>query len=136
MIKVVVDTNVLISGIFWEGNYCSQVIDAWKSGKITMISSIEIVKELVETLRDFKIQMPEDMIKEWQNRIIENAVVVEPKEKLDVVKNDPKDNKFFEAALAGNADYIISQDRKHILSIKEYKGTKTILPGEFLKITF
>ncbi len=136
MIKVVVDTNVLISGIFWEGNYCSQVIDAWRFGKITMISSIEIVKELVETLRDFKIQMPEEMINEWQNRIIENAVVVEPKEKLDVVKNDPKDNKFFEAALAGNADYIISQDRKHILSIKEYKGIKTILPEEFLKIIF
>ena len=136
MIKVVVDTNVFISGIFWEGNYCSQVIDAWRSGKITMISSIEIIKELGETLRDFKIRMPGDMIKEWQNNIIENAVIVEPKEKLDVVKNDPKDNKFFEAAIDGGADYIISQDRKHILSIKEYKGIRTILPEDFLKIIF
>lgn len=80
--------------------------------------------------------MPEEMIKEWQNRIIENAVIVEPKEKLCIVKNDPKDNKFFEAALARNADYIISQDRKHILPIKEYKGTKKILPEKFFKIIF
>ena len=53
MIKVVLDTNVFISGIFWEGNFCSQIIDSWISGKITMISSLEIVEELGETLRDF-----------------------------------------------------------------------------------
>ncbi len=134
MIKAVVDTNVFVSGIFLEGNFCSQIIDLWRLREINMISSLEIVRELGETLRDFKIKMPEGMINEWQNKIIENAIIVEPKEKLDIVKNDPKDNKFFEAAVAGNAEYIISQDKKHILCIKEYRGIKTISPGEFLKI--
>ena len=46
--NVVIDTNVLISGIFWSGNYSSQVIDAWKNGKFTLITSEEIIKELVE----------------------------------------------------------------------------------------
>ena len=52
-ISVVLDTNIFISGIFWEGNYCSQIIDAWRAGKMTLISSLEIVQELVGTLRDF-----------------------------------------------------------------------------------
>src|SRR3989338_1074022 len=134
MIKVVVDTNVFISGIFWEGNFCTQIIDLWRLGKITLVSSLEIIEELVETLKDFKIKMPGDMVKEWQNKIIENALIVEPKERLDIVKDDPKDNKFFEAAVAGNAEYVISQDKKHILGIKEYKEIKTASPEEFLRI--
>ncbi|MEK6936677.1 MAG: putative toxin-antitoxin system toxin component, PIN family [Nanoarchaeota archaeon] len=134
MIKVVVDTNVFISGIFWEGNFCSQIIDLWGLGEITIVSSLDIIEELVKTLRDFKVEMPDDMIEEWQNKIIENAVIVEPKERLDVVKGDSKDNKFFEAALAGKAEYIVSQDKKHILSIKEYKGIKTISPEDFLEL--
>lgn len=134
MIKVVLDTNVLISGIFWKGNYCSRIIDLWISGKIEMISSLEIIKELGDTLTDFKIQMPEEMITEWQNKIIANTTIVEIKEKIDIVKNDPKDNKFFEAALVGKADYIISQDKKHVLSIKKYKNVKTISPEEFLRL--
>ena len=62
MIKTVIDSNVFVSGIFWDGNYCSKIIEAWKSEKITMVSSLEIIEELGETLKDFKIQMPEEMI--------------------------------------------------------------------------
>ena len=60
--------------------------------------------------------------------------MVFPTEKLDIVKNDPKDNKFFEAALAGKAEYIVSQDKKHILNILEFLGIKTIHPEEFIKL--
>ena len=115
--KVVLDTNIFISGIFWEGNYCSQILAAWREGKITLVSSLEIIQELVETLRDFKIKISEEAIEEWQMIIIENATIVLPAEKLDIIKEDSDDNKFFEAALAGNANYIVSQDKKHILEI-------------------
>ena len=132
--RIVLDTNVFISGIFWEGNYCSKIIDAWRNGRFTLVSSMDIIQELLETLNDFKIKMPEKMIEKWQNIIIENSVIVFPEEKLDIVKNDPKDNKFFEAAVAGKAEYIVSQDKKHILSIKEFNGVKTISPEEFLEL--
>ncbi len=134
IIRVVLDTNIFISGIFWEGNYCSQIIDAWQAGKIVLVSSLEMVQEFLETIRDFKIEMPEAMIQEWQHMIIENSVMVIPTEKLDVVKNDPKDNKFFEAAVAGKADYIVSQDKKHVLSIPDFRGIKTIHPEELVKL--
>ena len=57
-----------------------------------------------------------------------------PKIKLNIVKDDPDDNKFFETALAGKADYIVSQDKRHVLKIREYKGIKTISPEEFMKL--
>lgn len=131
--RVVLDTNVFISGIFWEGNYCSQIINAWRDKKIVLVSSFEIIEELIQTLRDFKIKMPEEIIEEWRKIIIENAVIVIPTYKLDIVKEDHKDNKFFEAALTGKAQYIVSQDAKHILKISEFKEIKTIHPEEFIR---
>ena len=55
--KVVIDTNVFISGIFWEGNFCSKIIDALKDKKIQSICSLEIIEEIVKTLSTFRIQM-------------------------------------------------------------------------------
>ena len=57
-----------------------------------------------------------------------------PKEKLNVVKNDPDDDKFIEAAVEGDCDCIVSKDKKHLLKLKEFRGIKIISPEEFLKI--
>ena len=130
--NVVIDTNVLISGIFWSGNYSSQVIDAWKNRKFTLITSEEIIKELVETLRDFKIKMPEAMIQEWKNMIANNSILIRPLKRIKIVKDDSDDDKFVEVAVEGDADFIVTQD-KHLLKIKDYQGIKIIMPEEFLK---
>ena len=74
--RAVLDTNVFISGIFWEGNFCSMIIQLWKNNKFDLIVSIPLIEELVKTLRTFKIQMDEEMIKEWQNIILENSILV------------------------------------------------------------
>ena len=58
---------------------------------------------------------------------------MEPKEKITIVKDDPKDDIFIETAVAGYADYIISQDN-HLLKEKEFRGIKIITPEEFNKI--
>lgn len=129
--RIVLDTNVFISGIFWEGNFCSQLVDKWKNKKFDLVSSMEIIDELVKTLKNFKIQMPDDMIQDWRNLIIENSIIVEPTIKLDVVKEDLDDNKFLEAGLTGKADFIISQDN-HLLKLKEYEGIKIVNPEDFL----
>tara|TARA_Y100000310_G_C20370794_1_gene663396 strand:- start:145 stop:546 length:402 start_codon:yes stop_codon:yes gene_type:complete len=131
--RIILDTNVFISGIFWEGNFCAQIIEKWKNKEFELVSSVEILDELVKTLKDFKIEMPEEMIEDWRNLIIENSIIVEPTIKLDVVKDDPDDNKFLEAGVVGNVDLIISQD-KHLLKLKEYEGIKIISPEDFLQI--
>nr|MBI4156913.1 putative toxin-antitoxin system toxin component, PIN family [Candidatus Woesearchaeota archaeon] len=90
------DTNVFISGIFWEGNFCSQIINKWKNKNFQLVSSMEIIDELVKTLKNFKIQMPDDLIEKLRNLIIENSIIVEPAIKLSVIKEDADDNKFLE----------------------------------------
>ena len=129
--RVILDTNVFVSGIFWEGNFCSQIIDKWKNKKFELVSTMDILEEFVETLKNFKIQMPDKMIEEWKNLIIENSVIIKQKIKLNAIKDDPNDNKFLEAGISGNADLIISQD-KHLLKLKEYQGIKIVSPEEAL----
>lgn len=129
--KVVLDTNVFVSGIFWSGNYCSQIIDKWKNKEIELVSSLQIVEELVKTMKGFKIHMPEDMIEEWKNLIVKNSTIVEPTSKIDAIKEDSEDNKFLEVAVDGKVDFIISQDR-HLLNLKEYCGIKILKPEEAL----
>ncbi|MFA5019725.1 MAG: putative toxin-antitoxin system toxin component, PIN family [Candidatus Pacearchaeota archaeon] len=131
--RIVLDTNVFISGIFWEGNFCSQIIDKWRKGIFQLVSSPKLVEELVETLRAFKISMPEETIQEWKNLIIETSVMVDPIVAVRVVKDDPEDDKFIEAAVYGEADFIVSQD-KHLLKLKEYNKTKILKPEEAVLI--
>ena len=131
--KAVIDTNVFISGIFWKGESYN-VLCSWRERKFDIIVSHEILLELIKVLRDFKIKMPEDNIRKWIELIVYNSLLVCPKERVNIIKEDPQDNKFIEAALEGG-DYIISQD-KHLLRIKEFKGIKIITPKDFNKILF
>ena len=57
-------------------------------------------------------------------------IIVEPTEKILIVKDDPKDNIFIETAVGGNVDYIVSQDN-HLLKLKEFRGIKIVTPEEF-----
>ena len=60
-------------------------------------------------------------------------IVIGKKLEENVVKADPKDDKFVECALNSSADYIVSGDR-HLLELKEYKGVKIITAKEFIEI--
>jgi putative PIN family toxin of toxin-antitoxin system len=130
--RVVLDTNIFISGIFWTGN-SNKIILAWKKAKFELVSSLSTISEIINVLKDFKIRLPDDIITEWVDLIIKNSIVVEPKEKISIIKDDPTDNMFLESAVAGCAEYIISQN-KHLLKVKEFRGIKIFTPEEFLKI--
>jgi putative PIN family toxin of toxin-antitoxin system len=131
--RVVLDTNVFISGIFWEGNFCSQIIDKWRKGRFQLVSSPKLIDELVKILGNFKISMPEEMIEEWKNLIIENSIMVDPLAAIKAVKDDSEDDKFIEAAVYGEADFIVSQD-KHLLKLKEYNKINILNPEEAVLI--
>ena len=130
--KIVLDTNIFISGIFWKGT-SNKIINNWREKKFTLVTSLEAVSEIIKVLKDFKIKLSDGMIKEWVDLIVRNSMIVEPKEKIKIVKDDPKDDIFIETAVAGNVDYIVSQDN-HLLKLKEFRGIKIITPEEFNKI--
>ena len=88
------------------------------------------ISEIIKVLKDLKIKLPDEMIVEWIDLIVRNSIIVEPREKINIVKDDPKDDIFIETAVAGNVDYIVSQDN-HLLKLKEFRGIKIITPEEF-----
>lgn len=63
---------------------------------------------------------------------LRGAEVIEPRERFHVCR-DPKDNKFFECAVAAGAGYIVSEDRD-ILDVGEFRGVKTVTAEEFVAI--
>ncbi len=134
--KITTDTNILVSGTFWKGD-SDRIIELIDKGEIELILSEELIEEYDEVIsRDEiidKIENKNLILNESVQRIIGDSVIVEPKQKLDVVKDDPDDNRVLECAVEGNVDYIVSND-KHLLKLSRFRGIKIVTPGEFLKI--
>ena len=133
-LKVVIDTNVFVSGLTFKGKP-REVLDLiWRGDIETCISSF-ILKELEETLKkDFS--WDRDQIKHTIEKIKARTILIQPKNKVSVIKENADDNRILECAIEGKVQYLISGDRKHLLPLKEYQGTKIISPSDFLKLLF
>ena len=130
--RVVLDNNIFVSGIFWRGD-SERILYKWKEGEFNLISATEIILELIKVLRDFKIKLEDELLKYWIDLIVINSEFVSIKNELKIINEDETDNKFIEVAAIGDADYIVTQD-KHLLNLKEYKDIKIITPDKFLRV--
>lgn len=132
--KVVIDTNVFVSGLTFKGKP-RDVLDLIWRGDIEACISSFILKELEETLKkDFS--WDKDQIKHTIEKIKAKTILIQPKNKVSVVKGKDDDNRILECAVEGKVQYLISGDRKHLLPLKEYQRTKILSPSEFLKLLF
>ncbi len=134
--KVVLDTNVFVSGTFWKGD-SAKIINLIDSKELTLILSDDLIEEYNNVIiRDEildKIQNKQLILNKSVQKIIQDSLVVFPLTKFDIIKEDPDDNKVIECAVEGNADYIITNDN-HLLKLKEFQGIKILTPEEFLQI--
>ncbi|MEK7141460.1 MAG: putative toxin-antitoxin system toxin component, PIN family [Patescibacteria group bacterium] len=127
--RVVIDTNIFVSGILYGGN-AERVLRLFQSGSITLIISPEILAEILLTLKKFSV--PETDVDELSELIQSKAHKVNPKEHIRVSR-DPKDNMLLEAAAAGRADYLVTGD-KDLLTLGSYGRTLVVTPREFLEL--
>jgi putative PIN family toxin of toxin-antitoxin system len=132
-VRVAVDTNVLISGIFWSGNP-KILLNKARRREITSVTSEILLSELKEILtRDDK---PFRLTESEADRIVSSirsvSDVILTKTKVNVCE-DEDDNRVLECALDGNADYIVTGDID-LLNLREYKGIDIVKVGDFLKI--
>ena len=72
-------------------------------------------------------------MKKTVDEILEMSEIVEPKEKFDIIKEDPEDNIIIECAVEGKVDYIITKDT-HLLNLKEFKGIKIITSKDMISL--
>jgi putative PIN family toxin of toxin-antitoxin system len=130
MKRVILDTNVLISGIFWNGPPF-EILKLWKSGEISLIASPEIIEEYQRVGKELAKKKPRIDLSQILNLVIASAEIYLPAPLPETVCRDPDDDKFIACALHAGADFIISGDRA-LLKTSGYQGIRVIRPRDFL----
>jgi len=128
MIRVLPDTNIIISSVFWRGNPY-EVVRKGISGEYQLVTSAEILDEVVDKLRN-KFKFPEENIQGLIDILMTYCHVVDATSKFDIVR-DKKDNKIVECAFDGKVDYIVTGD-PDLLDLKEFRDIKIVKAKEFL----
>jgi putative PIN family toxin of toxin-antitoxin system len=132
MIRLVLDTNVLVSALISTRRNPARLLDV--AGKdYSLFISKEILSELEGVISRDKFGFSSEKIDSAIEAILSFSEVVNPEIKLDVVKSDPDDNKILECAIVCGASYIVSGD-KHLLNLKEYKNIEIISPKEAIDL--
>jgi uncharacterized protein len=120
MIKIVLDTNVLMSGIFWSGPP-SQILLAWQKDLIEIITSKDIINEYTRVSEILSQKYKGVDVGSIINLITINSTIISPMHLPQPISADPDDDKFIACALSSNCKLIISGD-KHLLDISGYAG--------------
>ena len=128
--KVVYDTNIYVSGLFWGGSPGDLLKRAAK-GEVQLVISGFILDEISKVLSE-SFGVPEDVVTSIIDTFEAISVKVYPKYHVNVVR-DKKDNGVLECALEGKCDYIVTGD-KDLLILKEHHGIKITTPKKFLQI--
>jgi putative PIN family toxin of toxin-antitoxin system len=131
-VRVVLDTNVLVSALLFTG-ISAELVPLWQKGALTVLLSRGILDETLRVFSYPKFQLTEEEIKDLiQEELLPYVEVVRPKARLRVIKRDPSDDKFLECAVAGKAQVIISGD-KDLLSLERYRKIRIQSPARFLE---
>lgn len=131
--KVVLDTNVLVSGILWEGNE-SRVLKLCKTNDLKSITSVPIIEELDGVLSGKKFDLTQNEVNLAVALVLSFSKMVYPKNRIDAIENDLSDNRILECAIEGKADLIITGDA-HLLALKKYENIQIMNSRDFLKTT-
>ena len=129
--KVTIDTNILVSGFGWKGNP-HRVLDMVVRGEIELFTSREQFEELSRVLDYPKFEFSDKQKVGFKSLLSSVASFVETATELDIIKEDPTDNRILECAMVADVDFIVSGD-EHLLSIKKFGRIEIVTASEFLK---
>lgn len=128
-LKVVMDTNVFVSGVFFSGRPY-QILKAWQLGSFELAVSEEILDEYRRVGDELSKEHPVIDLNPFIAFVIEHAKVYQPITLEKPVCDDPDDDKFIACALASGSNIIISGDR-HLLKVSGYQGIEVMKPRDF-----
>ena len=130
--KVVFDTNVVASASFWRGPPFD-CLAAWAQGRCVAAVSSPLLAEYHEIMEELRLDYPSRKCVAWAEALTESAELVFPVERASGSTPDPGDEMILECALAAEADFIVSGDKKHLLALRQFKGIPIVNPMEFLR---
>ena len=128
--RVVLDTNILISAFVFPGGSPEAVYRAALEGRLELITSHPLLAEFGRVL-SAKFGWGSERVREAVAHVARNAEVVRPTATVHAVEADPADDRVLEAASAGEADTIVSGDR-HLLKLRSWEGIEIEKPASLL----
>ena len=128
--KIIIDTNVLMSRIFF-GGVPGQILDVWREGQFELVTSPGVIDEYMRVGERLTRRFDEVDVQPILAFIIQNAEVVADTPLPESVCKDPDDDKFLACALAAGADLIVSGD-KALRVVSGYKDIQVVTPRQFL----
>lgn len=136
MLKVVLDTNQFVSSLLSTRGAPAQVLQMWRERVYLLVVSRAIQQEIERVLSYPKIRtkyrLASQDITALMDLIEREAVIVSDPPALHVITADPDDNEVLAAAVAVDADYIVSGDQ-HLLALRRYRGVMIVTAREFLQ---
>lgn len=131
-IKVVLDTNVLISGLNFEGNE-NRILTLFYRRMIEVYFSSFILQELKIVLEK-KFRWEKDRVNFLLEKINDLGIIVNPTCSISVIKTKKNDNRILECAVEAGVDYLITGNTKHLQPLNKIEGIPILTPTEFLNI--
>ena len=128
--QVVLDTNVLVSGVFWHGP-ASRILELWAKDKIDVVVSPAILTEYQRLLAELERGKPAGLADTWTVFIAQHATVIHPADHPRLCR-DPDDDKFLHCALSAGAKVLVTGD-KDLLSMGRVADVELLTPAAFLR---
>jgi uncharacterized protein len=132
VIRIVVDTNILISAFLFGGKP-EMVLDRALSGHVSLVASRDIFDELEGVLCGKKFRYPPKIARSIVRELEAMCEIVTPTRTLAVVKADPYDNMILECAVEARVDYVVSGD-SHLLKLERFEDIPILSPAQFLEV--
>ena|SRR5574344_535088 len=128
--KIVLDTNVLVSGIFW-GGVPEKILELAMSGEVEIYATEEILNEYFRIIERIG-KKDKDLCSQWKMLLIQIVKIVEPVKRIKLCR-DPKDDMFLECAVSSGSEYIVSGD-DDLLSLKMVDDVRIVTAKRYLEM--
>ncbi len=134
MLKIVADTNVLVSSLIRKGKP-HELIYGIDGIDVRLISSNVLMAELISVLAEGRIvkYVTKSDVERFLRYVGRRTTLVKIRNSFKVIGEDPKDDVVLNTAHSGEAEYIVSGD-KHLIPLKEFKGIRIVTVSEILGI--
>ena len=133
--RVVLDTGILIAALITAGTPPDQVYQAWRKKRFTLVASVWQLEEFRRASRYERVKkfLKPSEAGDLVNGLKRHATVLKELPDVDL-SQDPQDNPVLAMAIAGEADYLVTGDRRGLLSLKRVGATRIVTAAEFLKV--
>lgn len=133
--KAVLDANVLVSFLLTRGSTTSRILEAWRMRTFTLIVSKETLFEIEEVLGRFvKGKLIQTRAASALLRRLKQEAELVAVSSVVTASPDKKDNRYLACAKDGDAEFLITRDKKDPLQLKRFGKTKIVSPKEFVNI--